>query len=75
MEKRVIVTGASGLLGRAVYRYLKDESYRQKYPVKEVDAFKWNVLGLCFNRVKGDLKPLDLNDFAQVDKLIDEFKV
>ena len=75
MEKRVIVTGASGLLGRAIYKYLRDESLQNKYPVKDGQKFKWNCLGLCFSRAKADLKPLDLNDFAKVDQLIDEFKV
>lgn len=75
VEKRVIVTGASGLLGRAIYRYLRDEQLQNKYPVKEGDKFKWNCLGLCFSRAKADLKPLDLNDFTKVDQLIDEFKV
>lgn len=75
MERKVIVTGASGLLGRAIYKYLNDETYQKKYPVKGVNEIKWNVLGLCFSRTKDGLMSLDLNDFAKVDQLIDEFKV
>jgi S-adenosylmethionine synthetase len=75
MEKKVLITGASGLLGRAIYKYLTNDTYQKTYPVKEGENCKWHCLGLCFNRAKADLKPLDLNDFSKVDQLIDEFKV
>jgi FlaA1/EpsC-like NDP-sugar epimerase len=78
-EKRVLITGASGLLGRAIYSYLTDSEFQAKYPLSSSQAavsdFKCNVLGLCHSRVKGNLRKIDLNDFKQVDQLIDEFKV
>lgn len=75
MEKKVLITGASGLLGRAILKYLTSENEQIKYPVKNGSDYKWNCLGLCFSRVKGNLRALDLNDFEKVDKLIEEFKV
>jgi nucleoside-diphosphate-sugar epimerase len=77
----VLVTGASGLLGRMIYRYLTDASFRDKYPINlsDIDAnklkFKWNCIGLCHSRVRGNLKKIDLNDFKQVDDFISNFKV
>lgn len=77
MEKtaNVLITGASGLLGRQIYKYLTDENLRNRYPVSDLDEFKWITLGLCYSRVKGNLRAIDLNDFEEVDKLIQEFKV
>ena len=75
----VLVTGASGLLGRVVYRYLSDSSYQARYPLDQnenyVNSFKWNCLGLCYSRARDGLKPLDLNNTEEVDKLIADFKV
>jgi nucleoside-diphosphate-sugar epimerase len=77
----VLITGASGLLGRMVYRYLTETSFRDKYPLNLSDIavdklnFKWNCVGLCNSRVRGNLKKLDLNDFIQVDEFINTFKV
>ena len=75
----ILITGASGLLGRVVHRYLTDAQYQAKYPLEAnqtyVNDFVWNCLGLSYSRVKENLKQLDLNNFDDVNKLIDEFKV
>jgi hypothetical protein len=75
----VLITGASGLLGRVVYKYLSDSTYQAKYPLNlndnYVNSFKWNCLGLCYSRAKENLRPLDLNDTEEVDKLVNDFKV
>lgn len=61
MAKRVLITGASGLLGRAIYReFLKDNS--------------WETLGLAFSRVKENLKKVDITDENQVKEVISTFK-
>ncbi|KAF9319889.1 hypothetical protein BG003_007881 [Podila horticola] len=57
---RVIVTGASGLLGRAVAKEFKDAGHE--------------VVGLAFSRAKGDLKKLDLEDSAAVEAFVDHEK-
>jgi S-adenosylmethionine synthetase len=72
---KVLITGASGLLGRAVYKYFTDESFREKYPVSTEIRFHFDCLGLCYSRAKNNLRAADLNDFEQVDQLVDEFKV
>ncbi|GJE95483.1 SDR family oxidoreductase [Phanerochaete sordida] len=58
---RVIVTGASGVLGTAVYDAFKASPQNE-------------VLGLAHSRPRGDLKVLDLMDNAQVEKVFAEFK-
>ena len=76
LVKRVLLTGASGLLGRAIYKCLTDVDYQKKYPLTSQDLeIKWTCLGLCHSRVKGDLRKCDLNNFAEIDQIIDEFKV
>ncbi|KAF9297733.1 hypothetical protein BGZ74_009673 [Mortierella antarctica] len=57
---RVIVTGASGLLGRAVAKEFKDAGHE--------------VIGLAFSRAKGDLKKLDLEDSPAVEAFVDHEK-
>ncbi|GJJ76460.1 dTDP-4-dehydrorhamnose reductase [Entomortierella parvispora] len=57
---RVLVTGASGLLGRAVAAEFKNAGHE--------------VIGIAFTRAKGDLKKLDLEDSAAVEAFIDEEK-
>ncbi|KAF9365280.1 Methionine adenosyltransferase 2 subunit beta [Mortierella sp. NVP85] len=49
---RVLVTGASGLLGRAVVAEFKNSGHE--------------VIGVAFSRAKGDLKKLDLEDHDSV---------
>ena len=59
---RALLTGASGLLGRAIYAELKSHD-------------DWSVLGLAFSRAQGELKKVDLTDSEQVENVITEFKV
>ncbi|XP_056012642.1 methionine adenosyltransferase 2 subunit beta-like [Ostrea edulis] len=61
MAKRVLVTGASGLFGRAIYKeFLSDNS--------------WETLGLAFSRAKESLKKLDITDENQVKEVINTFR-
>ena len=62
MARRVLITGASGLLGRALYREFRLSG-------------DWEVLGLAFSRAVGELKPVDLKDRDAVTKVVTEFKV
>lgn len=71
----VLITGASGLLGRTVYKYFTDKSYRDLYPISANVEFNWNVLGLCNSRAREGLRKLDLTNDEEVEKLINEFKV
>lgn len=58
---RVLVTGASGLMGRALMR--------------EFDgAASCEVLGLAFSRAKGALKKVDIRDEGEVRQVMQEFK-
>lgn len=49
-EKKVLVTGASGLLGRAVYKYFSNETFRKSFPLNDNSDFTWNCVGLCNKR-------------------------
>ena len=56
---KVLITGASGLLGRAVYKYFTNEEFRNKYPLstdcmEALRGIKWDCVGLCHSRVRGD---------------------
>ena len=62
MSRRVLITGASGLLGRALYREFKREG-------------NWEVLGLAFSRAGGELKAVDLKDKDAVSQVVQEFQV
>ncbi|CAO3569867.1 unnamed protein product [Mortierella alpina] len=57
---RVLVTGASGLLGRAVAAEFKKSGHE--------------VIGVAFSRAKGDLKKLDLEDSKAVEAFVDQEK-
>lgn len=57
---RVIVTGASGILGTAVYDAFKGAGYE--------------VLGLAHSRPKGDLVKLNLLDNTAVETAFGDFK-
>ncbi|XP_060065836.1 methionine adenosyltransferase 2 subunit beta-like [Ylistrum balloti] len=61
MAKKVLITGASGLLGRALYKeFLKDTT--------------WEVLGLAFSRAHGDLRKVDITSSEELTKVFDDFK-
>ncbi|KAI0355979.1 NAD-P-binding protein [Trametes cingulata] len=57
---RVIVTGASGVLGSAVYAAYKSAGH--------------TVLGLAYSHPKDDLKPLDLTDASATQTVFADFK-
>lgn len=57
---KVIVTGASGLLGREIYRVLKGEG--------------WDVLGLSFSRTRGELRAVDLREKDEVESVLGEHR-
>ena len=56
MSKKVIVTGASGLLGRAIKA--------------EFDRAGWSCIGTAFSRARGDLEKVDLTEQSQVEALL-----
>ena len=63
MDKKVLITGASGLLGRDVTRvFLADKT--------------WSTLGLAFSRSGGDLdlRKCDVTDRDQVEAVVREFR-
>ena len=59
---KVLVTGASGLLGRAIMKELQA-------------APSCDVLGLAFSRTKGALRKVDIRDEGEVKQVMQEFKV
>ncbi|KAJ1525230.1 hypothetical protein ONE63_010057 [Megalurothrips usitatus] len=59
-EKRLFLTGASGLLGRAIHRTFKEAG--------------WTVFGASLSRTGPDLQKLDLTDFGAVTAAITKFK-
>lgn len=63
MPLRVLVTGGTGLLGRAVLRVFDEDA-------------KWEATGTAFSRFKEDAKPrlvkLDLTDEEEVERLVRE---
>lgn len=60
MAIKIIVTGGSGLLGRAVVAHLKEQGHLVK--------------GLAFSRATNGLEKIDLRDTAAVEKLIKDFE-
>jgi len=63
MSASIIVTGASGLLGRAVCRELKN------------NAPSWLVQGLAWSRTTGDLLRVDVTSRSSVQELFQRLKV
>lgn len=59
MAKKVLVTGASGLLGREI--------------LKQFVSNEWDALGLAYSRIYGSLRKIDLCDEAQIETVLDEF--
>lgn len=64
----VLVTGGSGLLGRAVVNIFKEDSALNESNIK------WNVVGLYNSRPREGLTKLDLTNNKEVLKFIEEFK-
>src|SRR6056300_875715 len=60
-RKKVLVTGASGLLGRAIMKAFANDS-------------NWKVLGLAHSRVSGNLKKVDLLNFEETRQVVEDFK-
>ncbi|XP_077559141.1 methionine adenosyltransferase 2 subunit beta-like isoform X2 [Haemaphysalis longicornis] len=58
--KTVLITGASGLLGRSL--------------VKAFQTASWKVIGLAHTRISGDLLQVDLTDTDQTAKILRENK-
>ncbi|XP_030836235.1 methionine adenosyltransferase 2 subunit beta [Strongylocentrotus purpuratus] len=58
---KVLVTGASGLMGRALMREF------ERTP-------SCDVLGLAFSRAKGSLRKVDIRDEGEVRKVMQEFQ-
>ncbi|KAK7097521.1 methionine adenosyltransferase 2 subunit beta-like isoform X2 [Littorina saxatilis] len=61
MAKRVLITGASGLLGRAVLKEFERDG-------------SWSVLGLAFSRAGDKLRKVDITDKQAVNNVMQEFK-
>merc|ERR1719498_1764829 len=59
--RRVLVTGASGLLGRQLFRQLQE-------------CGDWQVRGLCSSRYREKLVVCDLTKEGEVEKQMQEFK-
>ncbi|RHZ61270.1 hypothetical protein Glove_349g103 [Diversispora epigaea] len=57
---RVLITGASGLMGRVVYKNFNDSGHQ--------------VLGLAKSRLKNGLKRCDLTEKSSLEPIIQEFK-
>lgn len=58
--ERLFLTGASGLLGRAVYKKFRNEG--------------WNVYGTAFSRVGEEFRKVDLGDRVLIEKTLKDFK-
>ncbi|PVD34800.1 hypothetical protein C0Q70_06078 [Pomacea canaliculata] len=61
MSTKVLITGASGLLGRAVLHEFESDR-------------KWSTLGLAFSRASGNLRKVDITDQQAVKDIMQEFK-
>ncbi|XP_077122089.1 methionine adenosyltransferase 2 subunit beta isoform X1 [Ranitomeya variabilis] len=59
-SKKALVTGATGLLGRSVYREFK--------------AANWHIVGCSYTRVRPKHEILNLLDSSAVKELVEDFK-
>jgi S-adenosylmethionine synthetase len=57
---KIIVTGASGVLGSAIYNAFKS--------AHDPDQHQYEVVGLAHSRVSGELQQLDLLDEENLEK-------
>ena len=62
MSQKILITGASGLLGREVYRVCKAHS-------------DWTLVGLGLSRCGEQFKKIDLTDDIRVQEIIHEHQV
>ena len=62
MSPRILITGASGLLGRAVFELFSTDP-------------QWQTQGLAFERANDKLKKVDITNPEEVKKVIFDFKV
>ena len=60
-SRRILVTGASGLLGRPIMKALKKEK-------------AWKVTGTAFSRESEDLKKVDLSEIDNIATFLDSLK-
>lgn len=60
-NRRILITGATGLLGRAVY--------------KEFKANNWHAVGCGYTRARPRFEQVNLLDVAAVHNLIQDFQV
>lgn len=60
IERKLFLTGASGLLGRSIHRTFKEAG--------------WTVFGVSLSRTGPELQKLDLTDFGAVSAAIIKFK-
>ena len=60
MSKKVLITGASGLLGRELCKKFREAG--------------WECLGLAFSRLRSGLVKVDLCRKEQVEKVLDDFE-
>ena len=61
MSLKVLITGASGLLGRAIFNELTVNT-------------DWNIVGLAYSRVGPNLKKIDLCNSKEVEEFLLEFR-
>ena len=58
--RKVLVTGASGLLGREIVKHFRNDG--------------WDVLGLAYSRIQNGLVKVDLKDPSQVKQVFNDYK-
>ena len=58
---RVLITGASGLLGRSIFKTFSGSD-------------QWEVLGLAHSRASGALRKVNLLDFDEAKRVVEEFR-
>lgn len=60
-NRKILITGASGLLGRPILEALKSEK-------------AWKVIGTAFSRCSDDLRKVDLSDIKGIPEFLDGIK-
>ena len=62
MAKTVLITGASGLLGRQILRVFEEDA-------------QWKTIGVAFSRAGGNLHKVDLTNFEDLRRAFEKFSV